>query len=1135
MKRLHTRLGSILLVLAMLLALLPVSVLAGSTDTCLGGEDCSHQAAIGSTHYDTLTEALAAAEADETVTLLTDIDNSLDNPNYKGGLSYILNAGTTLDGAGHTLSGHIGVHIPAAGATVTNVEFRDLHNDTEVKQSDCDKYGWDSKIGNQSAIYAADLAGTATITNCTFDNIDWDAIQITPTPSASIVVQNNVFRHSSTTGTQLRYLHIERKAKAAIGALTVTDNQFFRSENPEDQMFCAVAVFRVSDQTPVLELSGNYLEDYSCVEISNLGDCSLGRLFPARSQADRNVDDYQPVAYDNDTDKNLYPTLQDAVDRTEGYIRMIADTEEAVAIPADKTVSFYSYGHTIGTLTNNGALTVYGDDLADTSRIVNHGLLTFSNDSATVYEVENHGTLEITRGETYNLSRITGEGDVSITGGTFSTRPAEGLVARWHKVTESGDPASYRVSKMSISEAVEAGAVAGRSKTSSSYCYTSVTEAVNFIIPNQNTINLWKDVQEDVRVYTEGTNERSVDTNGHSFTGTISIEEGAGALRLYGTDFTLERVTGEKLAVGAYSTKASAVLQDADLEELSVSASGSCTVEGGQYRNVVAHVYYKNGVLKYTAQLSITGGAFARGTVTVDYANHVLENGADFEEVPLSNYVAPGYTVVAGTGDYPYRVVPESSNAAAVVPAAPSVDAPDDNADAAALAHAIEAAEDLVAGSGLDVAAGTEANENTLNDKSSEVIDALAADGVTPGEGETVTIVIQPYMDVEILELSQADQILSLAITPKYNVVATTADLSEGSSDTIEIGVNAAIVKEAQTLTVTQPVTVSIPLPNGFLEDEENVYVKHTRDGVFVAYHEAAVSDGVLTFTNDRGFSEFEVVVDQRSVQVTFGPEAQPVTLRTADVGQPLPTPEIPDGQRFRGWQFAGVEGTYTVLTEALLTQLDGQSVTASAVFQTISHGGVTTSDDVEEESAALPFTDVSGHWALDAIAYVYEKGMMTGTTATTFSTEKELTRGMLVTILHRLAGEPAGGENTFSDVADGQYYAGPVAWAAANGIVTGYPDGTFAPDAPVTREQLAAILYRYAQYQGMETATTEENLTGFADGEAVSAYAVQAMNWAVGRGLITGVTETTLVPGGTATRAQVAAILMRYCEAFVH
>ena len=136
----------------------------------------------------------------------------------------------------------------------------------------------------------------------------------------------------------------------------------------------------------------------------------------------------------------------------------------------------------------------------------------------------------------------------------------------------------------------------------------------------------------------------------------------------------------------------------------------------------------------------------------------------------------------------------------------------------------------------------------------------------------------------------------------------------------------------------------------------------------------------------------------------------------------------------------------------------------------------------------------------------------------------------MIVTILYRLENEPAAGTASFSDVASGAYYAKAVAWAAENGVVTGTTATTFAPDAPITREQMAAILYRYATLKGYDV-SQKADLSGYTDAGTISAYASDAMAWANAQGLITGVTNTTLAPKSSATRAQVATILMRFCE----
>lgn len=175
----------------------------------------------------------------------------------------------------------------------------------------------------------------------------------------------------------------------------------------------------------------------------------------------------------------------------------------------------------------------------------------------------------------------------------------------------------------------------------------------------------------------------------------------------------------------------------------------------------------------------------------------------------------------------------------------------------------------------------------------------------------------------------------------------------------------------------------------------------------------------------------------------------------------------------------------------------------------------------------ALPFTDVkSGNWFYDAVKYAYEQGLMTGTSATTFAPNGTMNRAMIVTVLYRLEKSPAvTGASKFTDVPAGQWYSDAVAWAAANKIVNGYDETTFGPMNAVTREQMAAILFRYEQVKGLENVTLEENLNRFPDQNKISAYAIPALQWAVGQKIINGNADGTLDPTGTATRAQVAQI----------
>ena len=174
------------------------------------------------------------------------------------------------------------------------------------------------------------------------------------------------------------------------------------------------------------------------------------------------------------------------------------------------------------------------------------------------------------------------------------------------------------------------------------------------------------------------------------------------------------------------------------------------------------------------------------------------------------------------------------------------------------------------------------------------------------------------------------------------------------------------------------------------------------------------------------------------------------------------------------------------------------------------------------------PFRDVApGAWYEEAVRYVYEAGLMQGTTGTTFSPGRTSNRGQIAAILHRLEGSPRAGTPPFTDVAADSYCADAVAWAEKNNIVRGFEDGTFRPEGRITRQQLAAILFRYLEHRGADTAGRAD-LSRFSDTAAVVDYAREAMAWAVSAGLLQGRSDGTLDPAGSATRAQTAVILQR-------
>ena len=249
------------------------------------------------------------------------------------------------------------------------------------------------------------------------------------------------------------------------------------------------------------------------------------------------------------------------------------------------------------------------------------------------------------------------------------------------------------------------------------------------------------------------------------------------------------------------------------------------------------------------------------------------------------------------------------------------------------------------------------------------------------------------------------------------------------------------------------------------------------------------------------------------TVNPTAAKEGTTVTITPVpDAGYQVGTVSVTDrfGQAVAVDQQA--DGTYTFVMP------DGQ-VTVEVTF-------------LQGEAPDLPFSDVTeSDWFYDAVTYAYENGLMDGVGAGLFAPNSETTRAQLVTILHRLAGQPApSGDSGFSDVETGTWYTDAVAWAAQNGIVNGVSDTQFAPGDDITREQLAVILYRYATYQGYDV-SQRADLSGFVDAGTISTYAQEALSWASAQGLVLGFEDDSLRPKGNASRAQIAAVLMRFCQ----
>ena len=253
------------------------------------------------------------------------------------------------------------------------------------------------------------------------------------------------------------------------------------------------------------------------------------------------------------------------------------------------------------------------------------------------------------------------------------------------------------------------------------------------------------------------------------------------------------------------------------------------------------------------------------------------------------------------------------------------------------------------------------------------------------------------------------------------------------------------------------------------------------------------------------------------------------LSRRYAEKGETVTLTAIPD----EGYELDTLTVTDSKGNEIDLTHKGGNEYTFK-----MPAGRVEIEVSFREIEVELPFTDVpEGAWYADAAAYVYEHGLMAGTSATTFAPDVTTSRAMIATILWRMAGSPVVNyAMNYTDVTQGQWCSEAIRWATSEGVVTGYGNGLFGTNDPITREQFAVMLYRFAQEQGYDVSIGENtNILSYTDVADLSEYAISAMQWAVGAGIINGTGDgSTLSPHGQATRAQAAVMLMRFCEEYV-
>lgn len=591
---------------------------------------------------------------------------------------------------------------------------------------------------------------------------------------------------------------------------------------------------------------------------------------------------------------------------------------------------------------------------------------------------------------------------------------------------------------------------------------------------------------------------------------------------------------------------------------------GSATVTGGKFEASSVYSIYNCGcdpehdlgkldisdgtfngrlaVVGGNSDVNITGGTF-NGTIYKNAADKLSISGGTFN-TDVSKYCVDGKTALKQNNGT-FVVGKLKKNDDVVVAEA------DKKGDTQATVNNSITDKDAATATGKTVAS-TEAikddnpidvttEENAITALKNASMITLKSDG-TIVDNQTVTIVKETYLDVKVEEYTlgttEDTYKISMDITPKCNLIATTDKDNQTER-------NSVTFSEGNLMKVTAKTNVTVTLPSVFAN--KLVYINHDNKELYTA---TADKDGKITFETN-GFSPFTFTLTKPSGFDNGSSSGSSGGGSSSSSTYKVTVATVSNGSAKASASTAAKDATVTVtlspdkgykLDKITVTDASGKEIAttkksdtsytftmpASAVTVKVAY----VKDDAAVVEPTTGFNDVADKdWFADAVKYVADKGMMNGTSKTTFGPNDSTTRGMIVTVLYRLENEPSAAAASFTDVVSGQYYTDAVAWANANGIVTGYGNGKFGPNDVVTREQLAAILYRYAQYKKYDVSVGEDtNILSYADAQSVSAYAIPAMQWAGGAGIVNG-SNGKLNPQNNATRAEVATMLMRYCE----
>lgn len=1124
---------SVVLCVCMMLTMAPFAFATGDTESSSGSGGGSAVAKVGETPYNTLQEAINNATDDATITLLR-------NVSFSSEVTLDL-SGKTINTDGNTISVNSGTLTVTGNGTIQN-----------------DRTGVED---NEHALFHVNSSATLNITNGTFKSASCQLLEVAgtcniDTASFECTTENNTYdSHSMIVvygeNAQLNFKSGSVTMKESTvssdgmygiyaskgGSVTLGDSE--TKEGPTiTSHFAALGINHETSPSTWNIYGGTYTSTakastewwkYFCGAMYLAGNCEVniyGGTF--------NGGNYTLSMPWADADVKL--TINGGTfNETDGdgilYFRKNTATETTTSPSA-----------TINSGTFNGTLVCGDKDVKDV--VVTGG--TFNPDCNSTYKAvaivdgkaytSLASAIAVADGKTVQLISNTTE-NVTIPSGKSITLDLNGQILSGGTVASKAAITNNGTITIQDTSSSQTGKIIREDNGAKGY----------YTIDNQGTMTIKSGI-----VYNSTGNMPNgsslIRNAGKNVAATLNITGGNikqdGFIAVKNDDHGILNVSGGKITTtGDTTTNTASAIQNwctADITGGTINGAiwtsvwsndlddATTTIENATVLGrLICKKYDEDGSTpptSKTAKTIIKSGDFDISSWTVGNDCSVEISGGYFTTDPTSYLATNYYTVPSNQDGYTYMVNNQAPTAAPIFVK--------DNTTATV-------------------------NESIGTDKTTieQIIDKANIDGTAEAINEIGKAAI--LKDAAVTEEEQNNKDTKITIDVKVTVTATQANLSGNDSNSKSITFTATPVATVTVGTAQRKtdikvdnsyldgkeITVTLPLPTDFTPKQ----IKHTSVDGTVEYFLDHSERGAKVFTIDKAnncailkitkFSTFEVRGTQTYVEPSSGGSISTPTTYAVNVNAATNGAVAADKKTASKGTTVTVTASPSkgyVVDAVKVVDKDGKDVAVTEkdgkyVF-TMPGSAVTVTGTFKAETpapVALPFTDVkSGNWFYDAVKYAYAQGLMTGTSATTFAPNGTMNRAMIVTVLYRLEKSPAvTGASKFTDVPAGQWYSDAVAWAAANKIVNGYDETTFGPMNAVTREQMAAILFRYEQVKGLENVTLEENLNRFPDQNKISAYAIPALQWAVGQKIINGNADGTLDPTGTATRAQVAQI----------